>query len=181
MCICALKKKSGVPGERYDFWTEYVYSRLWLSKQNWINNNEIKDTDYLNILYELEQFCIQQKSYGFNLVLLGDFNADLQEISLHQMLNKRGLKLQEFCNVLNLIPANVSPVCENPQFTYISRTGNSVVDYVIIDDTLMQFFDSVERSCEHPDNTAFHLPLKLFVCPSLGPNFKRYRKSQYKY
>jgi hypothetical protein len=22
-------------------------------------------TDYLNILYELEKFCIQQKSYGF--------------------------------------------------------------------------------------------------------------------
>jgi hypothetical protein len=77
------------------------------------------------------------------------------------MLNKRGLKLQEFCNVLNQIPANVSPVCEKPQFTYISRTGNSIVDYVIIDSALMEFFDSVERCSEHPDNTAFHLPLKL--------------------
>ena len=56
---------------------------------------------------------------------------------------------------------NVSPVCENPHHTYISRTGNSIVDYVIIGDALMQFFDSVERSCEHHDNTAFHLPLKL--------------------
>jgi hypothetical protein len=67
--------------------------------------------------------------------------------------------------VLNLIPANVSSVYENPQFTYIARTGNSIVDYVIIDDTLMQFFDSVERSCEHPDNTAFHLP-RNYVCLS---------------
>ncbi len=117
--------------------------------------------DYINTLYELEQFCIQQKSYGFHLILLGDFNAHLQETNLHQMLNKREIKLQEFCNLLYLIPVNVSPVCENPHYTYISRTGNSIVDYVIIGDALMQFFDSVERSCEHPDNTAFHLPLKI--------------------
>ncbi|CAB4009797.1 Hypothetical predicted protein [Paramuricea clavata] len=27
-----------------DFWPEYVYSRPWLSKQNWINKNETKDS-----------------------------------------------------------------------------------------------------------------------------------------
>ena len=53
--------------------------------------------DYLNAFSELEQFCIQQKSYGFNLVLFGDFNAYPSETNLHQRLNKRGLKLQEFC------------------------------------------------------------------------------------
>ena len=37
---------------------------------------------------------MQQKSYGFNLILLGDFNAQLSEINFQQRLNKRGLKLQ---------------------------------------------------------------------------------------
>ena len=50
-------------------------------------------SDYLNTLHELEQFCMQQKSHGFNLILLGDFNAHLPEIKLQQRLNKRGLKL----------------------------------------------------------------------------------------
>jgi hypothetical protein len=27
-----------------DFWPEYVYSRPWLSKQNWITKNETKDS-----------------------------------------------------------------------------------------------------------------------------------------
>ena len=27
-----------------DFWPEYVYSRPWLSKRNWINKNETKDS-----------------------------------------------------------------------------------------------------------------------------------------
>ena len=27
-----------------DFWPEYVYSRPWLSNQNWINKNETKDS-----------------------------------------------------------------------------------------------------------------------------------------
>ena len=57
---------------------------------------------------------MQQKSYGFNLILLGDFNAHLSEINFQKRLNKRGLKLQEFCVSLNLIPVNVSPVCKNP-------------------------------------------------------------------
>ena len=118
-------------------------------------------TDYLITLSELEQFCIQQKSYGFNLILLGDFNAHLSEPNLQQRLNKRGLKLQEFCDSLHLTPVNVSPVCKNPQFTYFSRTGNSIVDYVIIDDALLKILESVERSSEHPDNTVFHLPLKI--------------------
>ena len=118
-------------------------------------------SDYLNTLHELEQFCMQQKSYGFNLILLGDFNAHLPEIKLQQRLNKRGLKLQEFCVSLNLIPVNVSPVCKNPQFTYFSRTGNSIVDYVIIDDALLQLLATVNRSSEHPDNTVHHLPLKI--------------------
>ena len=95
-------------------------------------------TEYSNTLSELEQFCIQQKSYGFNLILLGDFNAHLLETNLHQRLNKRGLKLQEFCASLNLTPVNISPVCKNPQFTYYSRSGNSIVDYVIVDDVLLQ-------------------------------------------
>ena len=118
-------------------------------------------TDYLITLSELEQFCIQQKSYGFNLIFLGDFNAHLSEPNLQQRLNKRGLKLQEFCDSLHLTPVNVSPVCKNPQFTYFSRTGNSIVDYVIIDDALLKILESVERSSEHPDNTVFHLPLKI--------------------
>ena len=56
---------------------------------------------------------------------------------------------------------NVSPVCKNPQFTYFSWSGNSIVGFVIIDDDLLQFLEFVERSCEHADNTAFHLPLKI--------------------
>ena len=32
---------------------------------------------------------------------------------------------------------------------------------LIIDDDLLQFLEFVERSCEHADNTAFHLPLKI--------------------
>ena len=54
-------------------------------------------SDYLNALNEVKQFFMQQKSYGFNLILLGDFNAHLLEINLQQRLNKRGLQLQEFC------------------------------------------------------------------------------------
>ena len=117
-------------------------------------------TEYSNTLSELEQFCIQQKSYGFIPILLGDFNAHLLETNLHQRLNKRGLKLHEFCASLNLTTVNIS-VCKNPQFTYYSRSGNSIVDYVIIDDVLLELLEFVERSCKHPDNTVFHLPLKI--------------------
>ena len=39
---------------------------------------------------------MQQKSYGFNLILLGDFNAHLSEINLQQRLNKRRLKVAQY-------------------------------------------------------------------------------------
>ena len=45
-------------------------------------------------------------------------------------------------------------------------TGNSIVDYVIIDDALLQLLETVDRSSEHPGNTVHHLPLK--ICLSIN-------------
>lgn len=119
---------------------------------------------FINTLDSLEQFCIEQKSRGQHLVLLGDFNAHVKEPSLSQDWNSRGRKLKLFCDKLNIVPANISPVCEFPRFTYISRFGNSIVDYVIIENELLKYVQAIEVLNEHPDNVVFHQPLSLELC-----------------
>jgi hypothetical protein len=72
-----------------------------------------------------------------------------------QKWNKRGTKLQSMCNKLKLVPVNLSPLCDSPQLTYLSRTGNSIIDYIILDKDLVQYMESVRALVEHPDNVAY--------------------------
>ena len=105
--------------------------------------------------------------------MLGDFNAHIEENKVGQKWNKRGTKLQSMCNKLKLVPVNLSPLCDSPQLTYLSRTGNSIIDYIILDKDLVQFMESVQVLNEHPDNVAYHLPLTIKLCTTITENFER--------
>ena len=117
----------------------------------------------MKTLDTLEQFCVRHKSCGTKLLLLGDFNAHIKEDKLSQDWNNRGKRLQTFLSKMNLVAVNLSPWCENPQFTYLSNTGNSIVDYIFVGNDVIEYVDLVQVLKEHPDNIAFHLPVTISI------------------
>ena len=124
-------------------------------------NNDLKE--YMKTLDTLKQFCVRHKSCGTKLLLLGDFNAHIKEDKLSQDWNNRGKRLQTFLSKMNLVAVNLSPWCENPQFTYLSNTGNSIVDYIFVGNDVIEYVDLVQVLKEHPDNIAFHLPVTISI------------------
>jgi exonuclease III len=50
--------------------------------------------EYIKTLETLEQISLQYKNNKTNLILLGDFNAHIEENKVGQKWNKRGTKLQ---------------------------------------------------------------------------------------
>ncbi|CAB4040466.1 Hypothetical predicted protein, partial [Paramuricea clavata] len=108
--------------------------------------------EYMKTLETLEQICLQYKNNKTNLILLGDFNAHIEENKVGQKWNKRGTKLQSMFNKLKLVPVNLYPPCDSQQLTYLSRTENSIIDYIILDKNLVQYMESVQVLNEHPDN-----------------------------
>ena len=99
-------------------------------------NNDLKE--YMKTLDTLEQFCVRHKSCGTKLLLLGDFNAHIKEDKLNQDWNNRDKRLQTFLSKMNLVAVNLSPWCENPQYTYLSNTGNSIVDYIFVGNDVIE-------------------------------------------
>ena len=82
---------------------------------------------------------------------------------LSQYWNNRGKRLQTFLSKMNLVAINLSPWCENPQYTYLSNMGNSIVDYIFVGNDVFEHVDLVQVLKEHPDNIAFHLPVSISV------------------
>ena len=120
-------------------------------------------SEFKKTLDELEQFCYEQKANGNSVVIMGDFNAHLKVCRSGQTLNSRGKLLQNLLNKLSLCAVNTGTNCEGAMNTYISSSGNSMIDYILVEENMVPCVTRVSVLAETPDNSAFHLPVILFM------------------
>ena len=120
----------------------------------------------MKTLESLEQVCWRYKNIYANLILLEDFNAHIEEDKIGQKWNKRSRKLQLLCSRLMLVPVNYFHfvTLHVPRTCHESRSGNTIVDYIILDRDLVQSMTSSRVLNEHPENVAYHLPLIINLC-----------------
>ena len=64
------------------------------------------------------------------MVVLGDFNAHLSDSRSGQLENTRGKLLRMMFNKFNMTSINTQDYCSGSKYTYVSATGNTVVDYM---------------------------------------------------
>jgi hypothetical protein len=83
----------------------------------------------MKTLESLEQICLQYKNDKTYLILLGDFNAQIQENKVGQKWNKRGTKLQSMCNKLKLVPVNYlhSVTPHNSRLCHAQEIASSII------------------------------------------------------
>ena len=53
--------------------------------------------------------------------------------------------------------------CSGSKYTYVSATGNTVVDYVFVEHTMQKFVKSAHICQDNPENTAYHLPVVVWL------------------
>lgn len=64
---------------------------------------------------------------------------------------------------LNLRAINTEAHCVGQTNTYISSCGNSMIDYILLEEDLVPSVRHVEIAAETPTNTAFHLPVIFHI------------------
>ena len=69
-----------------------------------------------------------------------------------------------------LVPVNLFPFCDSPCPTYLSRSGNTIVDYIVLDKDLVQSMTSSRVLNQHPENVAYHLPPIINLCKTHKEN-----------
>ncbi len=120
------------------------------------NNTTGKFKDTLDLV---ESFCLQYLKRNENLIVLGDFNAHLSDSRSGQPENTRGKLLRMMFNKFNMTSINTQDYCSGSKYTYVSATGSTVVDYVFVEHRMLKFVESAKVFEDHPDNTAYHLPV----------------------
>ena len=114
---------------------------------------------FKNTLDLVESFCLQYSKNNENMVVLGDFNAHLSDSRSGQLENTRGKLLRMMFNKFNMKSINTQDYCSGSKYTYVSATGNTVVDYVFVEHTMQKFVKSAHICQDNPENTAYHLPV----------------------
>ena len=64
---------------------------------------------------------------------------------------------------LNLRAINTEAHCVGQTNTYVSSCGNSMIDYILLEEDLVPSVRHVEIALETPNNTAFHLPVIFHI------------------
>ena len=64
---------------------------------------------------------------------------------------------------LNLRAINTEAHCVGQTNTYISSCGNSMIDYILLEEDLVPLVRHVEIALETPNNTAFQLPVIFHI------------------
>ena len=119
--------------------------------------------EFKKVLEDLELFCLKRQSMGETLIILGDFNAHMHDKRSGQKENVRGRMIKDVFDQLQMSVVNIEYECEGPMHTYVSSSGCSVVDYIFLDSTLLQDVKNVKVIDEHPENTAYYLPVKAEI------------------
>ena len=77
------------------------------------------------------------------MVVLGDFNAYLSDSRSGGLENRRGKLLRVMFNKFNMTSINTQDYCSGSKYsivTYVSATGNTIVDYPVFVEHTMQKF-----------------------------------------
>ena len=93
------------------------------------------------------------------LDLVESFCAHLSDSRSGQLENTRGKLLRMMFNKFNMKSINTQDYCSGSKYTYVSATGNTVVDYVFFEHTMQKFVKSAHICQDNPENTAYHLPV----------------------
>ena len=119
--------------------------------------------EFKKVLEDLELFCLKRQRMGETLIILGDFNAHMDDKRSGQKENVRGGMTKDVFDQLQMSAVNIEHECEGPMYTGVSSSGCSVVDYIFLDSTLLQDVKNVKVIHEHPENTAYHLPVEAEI------------------
>ena len=91
----------------------------------------------------------------------------ISQDNLSRKWNNRGKRLRRVLSKVSLVAVNLSPyghVAKFPVYcTYLSNTGNSIVDCIFVESDIVKHVDLVQALKERPDNTAFHLPVTINI------------------
>ena len=115
---------------------------------------------YEEYMTELERTINALQDVG-PIIIMGDFNAHLK-LSVNTSQNQQGNLLQVFIERNNLY--NVS-LCNTscPQYTFFTTNSQTMIDFCIVDASLVSYIEDCTILDHHPLNLSDHLPLSASI------------------
>ena len=120
--------------------------------------------DDLEITLDEISATLDNTETGSYNILCGDFNADLGAkggSKSSKVPDKRGLTLLRFVNKYDLRPVNLFEQAIGPLNTHYGPTGESCIDYLMVPETICQYFSDCKTHSYAPLNTSDHLPVSI--------------------
>ena len=147
----------------------------------------------------LEEFIADeiQKNENVDLILTGDLNARIGDwcfslsddyteeectvfhrTSQDTQMNPNGRRLIEMCNTFNLIPLNgLSSITADNRYTFISRRGNSTIDYFLCTPTYLQHVSGLNVINRVESQ---HLPVTLCLESNMNRDDEKENQGEFK-
>ena len=119
-------------------------------------------TEFKEAISALEQLCLRERGDD-NLIILGDFNGHISGARSFNKENTRGRLVREAFTKLGLTATNLMASCMGPRHTYESSTAYSTIDYIWVDNYLVEQLKRSEVMNMHSDNVTHHLPMEVTI------------------